>query len=181
MNLLLKTPRLQIAEWEESMAEALSRLSQDAENRRFLPDEVFETPAQAKNAIAQLQACRKTGTGAQVCPILLTDGTLAGHVELCPLKGGEKDAWEAGYHIGTPYRGRGYAAEALLVFLPEILPQMGLKSCWGICERENIASCRVLERCGFQLHDARQAQMHGHSGVILRYIYTLPEGKIQKE
>lgn len=181
MSLFLKTPRLQIAEWEDNMAEALSRLSQDAENRRFLPDEVFETSMQAKNAIAQLQACRKTGTGAQVCPILLTDGTLAGHVELCPLKGGEKDAWEAGYHIGTPWRGRGYAAEALAAFLPEMLPRLGCRQCWGICERENIASCRVLERCGFQLHDARQAQMHGHTGMILRYIYTLPEGKIQKE
>ena len=119
--MLLTTPRLVLREWEPDMAAALCALSQDPENRRFLPDEVFETPQAAENAITSLLQNRKTGEGPQVLAVLQKDGPLVGHVELCPLEGTAD--WEIGYHIGAPWRGRGYAAEGLRAFLPAMLPE----------------------------------------------------------
>lgn len=57
--MLLTTPRLVLREWVPDMAAALCALSQDPENRRFLPDEVFETPQAAGNAITSLLQNRK--------------------------------------------------------------------------------------------------------------------------
>lgn len=176
--ILIQTARLRITEWEPSMAAALSRISQDRENRRFLPDEVFETPEQALEAIQRLLRCRETGKGAQVLPVLLPEGTLIGHVEIAPL---EDARWEAGYHIGALWRGQGYAAEALEAFLPVILPELGLTHCWGICAEENRASRRVLERCGFQPAEEKETRAHGRPAVMLRYSYTLPKAETQKE
>ena len=137
--MLLTTQRLALREWEPSMAADLCALSQDPENRRFLPDEVFETSAEAEE-------------------------TLEGTAD-----------WEIGYHIGAPWRGRGYAAEALGAFLPAILPGMGLTMVYGICAEENEASRRVLERCGFSLWKRRTAVLYGRPAVLLKYRYLLPE------
>lgn len=82
----LETARLVLAEWEPAMAAALCALSQDPENRRFLPDEVFETPEEADAAICRLLQYRRTGGGAQVLAVLQKDGALAGHVELVPCR-----------------------------------------------------------------------------------------------
>lgn len=170
----LETARLVLAEWEPAMAAALCALSQDPENRRFLPDEVFETPEEAEAAIRRLLQYRRTGGGAQVLAVLQKDGTLVGHVELSPLEE-PAGAWEAGYHIGAPYRGRGYAAEALAAFLPAMLPALGLREVFGICEASNGASCSVLERCGFRLCVQKPAVVYGRPAIMRKYRYTLPE------
>ena len=97
----LETARLVLAEWEPAMAAALCALSQDPENRRFLPDEVFETPEEAEAAIRRLLQYRRTGGGAQVLAVLQKDGTLVGHVELSPLEE-PAGAWEAAAaHCGS--------------------------------------------------------------------------------
>lgn len=169
----LETARLVLAEWEPAMAAALCTLSQDPENRRFLPDEVFETPEEAEAAIRRLLQYRRTG-GAQVLAVLQKDGTLVGHAELSPLEE-PAGAWEVGYHIGAPCRGRGYAAEALAAFLPAMLPALGLREAFGICEASNIASCSVLERCGFRLCVQKPAVVYGRPAIMRKYRYTLPE------
>ena len=171
--MLLTTQRLALREWEPDMAADLCALSQDPENRRFLPDEVFETSAEAEETIASLLQNRKTGEGPQVLAVLQQDGPLVGHVELCPLEGTAD--WEIGYHIGAPWRGRGYAAEGLRAFLPAILPGMGLAMVYGICAEENEASRRVLERCGFSLWERRTAVLYGRPAVLWKYRYLLPE------
>lgn len=171
--MLLTTQRLALREWEPSMAADLCALSQDPENRRFLPDEVFETSAEAEETIASLLQNRKTGEGPQVLAVLQKDGPLVGHVELCPLEGTED--WEVGYHIGAPWRGRGYAAEALGAFLPAMLPEMGLTMVYGICREDNVPSRRVMEKCGFSLALRRRAVIYGQAAVLLKYRYLLPE------
>jgi hypothetical protein len=45
MNKLLQTDRLYITEFTENMAHSVHINSLDEANRRFLPDEVFETEA----------------------------------------------------------------------------------------------------------------------------------------
>lgn len=171
--MLLTTPRLVLREWVPDMAAALCALSQDPENRRFLPDEVFETPQAAGNAITSLLQNRKTGEGPQVLALLQKDGPLVGHVELCPLEGTAD--WEVGYHIGAPWRGRGYAAEGLRAFLPAMLPEMGLRAVYGICREDNVPSRRVMEKCGFSLALRRRAVIYGQAAVLLKYRYLLPE------
>ena len=147
-KLLLCTARLTVRELDLSMAHCISRLSQDDAMRRFMPDEVFETDADAAAILALLISQYGRCEGPLVYAVLLQDQEVIGHVEAAPLENGE---WEIGYHIGAGYVRNGYATEALQTFLPFIIEQLQQPSLYGVCVEENVASQRVLEKCGFQL------------------------------
>lgn len=55
-----------------------------------------------------------------------------------------------GYWIGEPYWGRGYATEAALAALDYAFEVGGLNQMLGDCRITNVASRRVLEKCGFE-------------------------------
>ena len=97
----LETKRLRIGEWTPELAEALFYLSQDESNQRFLPDEAFDTIAQAQAAIAEYIVNRHAGTGTQSCPVFRKGGTCIGHVALCPMEDWDEEAWEIECHCGA--------------------------------------------------------------------------------
>lgn len=142
----IETDRLIITEFTPDMAESVHKNSLDADNRRFVPDEVFETVDEAAETIDYLMGGYLHSGGPLVYPVLRKDGPLIGHVQAIPMDDG---AWEIGYHIGGAYTKHGYAAEAVRAFLPVILPRLGISEIAGICLAENIASVKVMERCGF--------------------------------
>ena len=142
----IKTERLVIKEFSRDMAMAVHKNSLDEDTRRFLPDEVFETVEDAEETIDFLMSQYGGTDGPLVYPVLLKDGTNIGYVQAVPI---EDDDWEIGYHIGKAYTCKGYATEAVMAFLPVIMSDLGIKKISGICVKENIASCKVLEKIGF--------------------------------
>ena len=143
----LQSDRLFITQFTLDMAESVHLNSLDADNRRFLPDEVFETAAVAEDIIASLMQFYDKDGKAKVYPILLNDGNQIGHVQAVPTRKG----WEIGYHIGERFTGNGYATEAVKAFLPFIMDQLNINEIVGVCHSNNIASCKVMEKCGFAL------------------------------
>ena len=57
----LETERLIITEFDLSMAEVVHKNSLDEDNRRFVPDEVFETVEDARETIEFLMGCYESG------------------------------------------------------------------------------------------------------------------------
>ena len=106
----LKTDRLQITEFDESMVPSVHLNSLDEDTRNFVPDEVFETEEKAREVVTFLMSCYGDDEGPLVYPVLTLDGEHIGYVQAVPL---ENDTWEIGYHITKAHRGNGYAAEAL--------------------------------------------------------------------
>jgi len=164
----IETERLVIGELTMEMAEAIHRNSLDEDNRRFVPDEVFETVEKAADTVRFLMGVYKTGNGPLVYPVLLKDGTCIGYVQAVPL---EKGVWEVGYHIGGSYTGRGYATEAVKAFLPVIMPMLGISRIAGICLAENRASVKVMERCGFVKEFVGIGPYQGAQRSICRFYY----------
>ena len=62
----LETERLIITEFDLSMVESVHKNSLDDDNRRFVPDEVFETVEEAKETIEFLMSVYESGDGPQV-------------------------------------------------------------------------------------------------------------------
>ena len=89
----IETERLIIAELDMSMAQSVHLNSLDDDNRRFVPDEVFETVEDAAETIEFLMNCYKTGDGPLVYPILLKNGANIGYVQAVPF---ENATWEIG-------------------------------------------------------------------------------------
>ena len=144
--MIIETERLIITEFTMDMAEAVHVNSLDEDNRRFVPDEVFETVEEAAETVEFLIGVYKNGDGPLVYPVLLKDGTYVGYVQAVPFDDG---TWEIGYHIGSNYTKQGYATEAVKAFLPVIMPKLGISRIVGICLADNKASAKVMERCGF--------------------------------
>lgn len=143
----LETKRLIITEFTIDMAQAVHENSLDEDTRKFLPDEVFETPEDARETIAFLMTQYSTEDGPLVYPVVTKAGNIIGYVQLVPIEEG----WEIGYHIAEKYRGLGYATEAVSEFMPAIAKRKGISEIYGICMKENVASVRVMEKCGFEI------------------------------
>jgi len=83
----------------------------------------------------------------------------------------EDGAWEVGYHIGGKYTGNGFATEAVKAFLPAMAELLGLKAVYGISRKENIASCRVLEKCGFETLFVGTGAYQGRQREIVKGVW----------
>lgn len=168
----IETERLILTEFTPEMTQAVHENSLDADNRRFVPDEVFETVEEAAETIGFLRSQYGRTDGPLVYPALLKDGTYIGYVQAVPL---EEGVWEIGYHIGERYTKRGYATEAVRAFLPVILPMLGLTWMRGVCLADNFASRKVMERCGFCKEFEGIGPYQGEDRMICRYRYD-PKG-----
>ena len=165
---LMETERLVIAQFTPDMAQAVHENSLDEDTRRFVPDEVFETVEEAAETVAFLMSRYDSAEGPFVYPILLRDGSNIGYVQLAPIEEG----WEIGYHVAKQHTRHGYATEAVRAFLPKMAERMGLKEIWGVCLRENTASLRVMEKCGFRPVYAGRGAYQGREREIVKEIWT---------
>ena len=140
----VETERFVITEADESMAEAIHKNSLDEDNRRFVPDEVFETPAEAQKIVQSFLEWYKQERAPLVYPIILK---------------------------AKLYTGNGYATEAVKAFLPIIMPKLKIDKIIGECLQENVASAAVLEKCGFVLEYKGLGNYQGESRNICKYLY----------
>ena len=162
----LETQRLTITEFTPDMAQAVHENSLDEDNRRFVPDEVFETPEEAAETIEYLMSQYGGQDGPLVYPVVLKDGTNIGYVQAVPLNEG---GWEIGYHIAAGYTGRGYASEAVRAFLPVIMDHLGIERMAGVCLADNAATRKVMEKCGFVPAYRGIGPYQGQEREICRY------------
>ena len=168
--LSIETERLTITEFTMEMAEDVHKNSLDEDNRRFVPDEVFETAEEARETVEFLMSRYGGNEGPFVYPVLLKgDKTNIGYVQLAPVEEG----WEVGYHIAKKHTGKGYAAEAVKGFLPVMMKEHHLNQIIGICVAENYASRRVMEKCGFAKLFEGIGPYQGQEINICRYLYTV--------
>lgn len=143
----IKTSHLTITTFSPDMAQSVYENSQDEDTKRFVPDEVYDSAEEARAAIEFLMSRYDSTDGPFVYPIITNDGGQnIGYVQLCKL---EEETWEIGYHIAKQFTGKGYATEAVKAFLPVMAKKLNIKEVYGICLAENLASIRVLEKCGF--------------------------------
>ena len=142
----IETERLILTDFTLDMVEDVHKNSLDEDNRRFVPDEVFETVEEARETVSFLMGQYGSEEGPFVHPILLKTGENIGYVQLVFIG----DGWELGYHIAKAYTGKGYATEAARAFLPAMAEKYHLDHIYGICLADNLASVRVMEKCGFE-------------------------------
>ena len=163
----LETERLIITDFTLDMAQAVHENSLDEDNRRFVPDEVFETVDEARETIEYLMGQYGGEEGPFVHPVLLKTGENIGYVQLVNIGEG----WELGYHIAKVHTGRGYATEAARAFLPAMAEKYRLDSILGICLVDNLASVRVMEKLGFENVFTGVGPYQGAQRPIVRNIW----------
>ncbi|MCQ2975505.1 MAG: GNAT family N-acetyltransferase [Bacteroidales bacterium] len=153
------------------MAQTVQKNSVDEDNKRFVPDEVWETVEEVEETLEFLISQYGSFEGPLVYPIIVKENNdNVGYVQLVPIEDGK---WEIGYHIAKRCTGNGYATEALRAFLPVIAKAANLTEIYGICLAENNASCAVMIKCGFTNVYSGMGLYQGTDREIIKNVWKL--------
>lgn len=142
----LTTERLVLRQFTMDDLPALFRIVQEPDIFRYFPTKSAWTMEKTESALAhQLNNWRTVGYG-QWAVTMKDSGQLMGWcgMEFLP----DTNETEAGYLLSNMFWGKGYATEAARASLKFGLETVGLKEVIGLTDPENIASQRVLEKCG---------------------------------
>jgi RimJ/RimL family protein N-acetyltransferase len=96
---------------------------------------------------------------------VVVDGRLVGHV-LSFEQFGER---EVSYWIGKEYWGRGITTRALSLFLDE----EGVRPLYARAAKDNVASLRVLAKCGFTIVGEDRGYANARGAEIEEYVLKL--------
>ena len=96
---------------------------------------------------------------------VLVDGRVAGHVSSFQQLGKP----EVTYWIGRKYWGKGVATQAL----SQLLAQVQTRPIYARAAKDNVASIRVLEKCGFTITGEDKGFANARGKEIEEFILTL--------
>lgn len=158
MSLILQTERLLIREHAPEDALALHRLNTDPEVMRYTHEEPSPGVEAMRQAILDYPDYKRYGYGRWTVEYEAQVIGFAGPKYLEEL--GETDV---GYRLLPNFWGRGLATEAVQAIAEHCFRRIRLPRLIGLVLPDNIASIRVLEKCGFLFERAID-----YDGVIAR-------------
>ena len=149
LRLSLRPPVLEDAGW------IFGSYAQDPDVTRYL---VWQPHRNIEETLAYLRRCLSAWEGGSAFPWVITrkgDGQPIGMIEI------RRDEHKAdiGYVLSKAEWGRGYMSEAAEEIVSWALGQSQLYRVWAVCDVENLASARVLEKAGME-----------REGVLRRWI-----------
>ena len=145
---LISNETISICYMDESMCFDVWQNSLDENNRRFVPDEVFETLEIATEVVNDLIDSYQSKDGPFVYAVIRNEDEVnLGYVQLVKIDLG----FEIGYHIAKQFNGNGYATNAVKLFLEYLKQNTDYKEIYGVALADNHASRRVLEKNRFKL------------------------------
>ena len=169
-SIVAENDRLQIVRMNQSMYYDVYRNSQDRNNRKYVPDEVFDSLEEASETVDRIIDRYDSEEGPFVYAVIRKDdGANMGYVQLAK----REEEWEIGYHIAEIYAGKGYATEAVNLFLNQVKCNASFKQIVGIALAGNKASRRVLEKCGFEVVFEGVGLYQGRKRKIVKAIKRL--------
>ena len=155
---------------DTSMYQDVWQNSLDENNRKFVPDEVFETLDDAQDVVDQIIEWYKGTEGPFIYAVIRNEDSMnMGYVQLVKIEEG----WEIGYHIAEKYTNHGYASMALSLFLEYLKQKKDINTVYGIALADNLASRKVLQKNGFELYFEGEGMYQGSPRRIIKTIKHL--------
>ncbi|WDI31416.1 GNAT family protein [Hyphococcus flavus] len=143
----LRTAKLSDYEQWASLRE-ISREHLIAWEEDWAPDQL--SIAVFKRRLASQAKDAKRGGGLSLSVFRRDDRVMVGGVTLTNVRYGASRSGILGYWIGAPYVRLGYGAKAVAAMLDHLFDAISLNRVIAACQPENIASQKLLERCGFK-------------------------------
>ena len=167
MKLVKEGQRISLFYINETMINDIWQNSLDKNNRKYVPDEVFETLEETSSVVKQIIHNYQTNESPLVFAVFTNEAKQnIGYVQLVKISEG----YEIGYHIYEKFTNQGYATEALGLFLDYLKENTHLDMIYGIALAINRASRRVLEKNGFTLIYEGVGPYQGKKRKIIKMI-----------
>ncbi|CAN5898567.1 GNAT family N-acetyltransferase [soil metagenome] len=148
MDYLLETERLRFREMYPEDAEAMFNLNSDPEVVQYTGDGAFENVAAAKDFLIAYRDVYKTNGYARWIVELKSTGEILGW---CGLKLHPDKSTDVGYRFYKKYWRNGYATESAKACIDYGFSVLKLDRIVAHARKENLASVRVLEKCGMKI------------------------------
>jgi RimJ/RimL family protein N-acetyltransferase len=149
MNYLFETDRLRFRPITPDDAEAMMELNSDFEVVQYTGDVAFESVEAAREFLAgRLEVYHKYKRGRLIAELKST-GEILGWAGL--RYDPEQDETDVGYRFHKKFWGNGYATESAKAFIDYGFNVLGLDRIVAHARKENVASLRVLEKCGMKI------------------------------
>ncbi|TGE28955.1 GNAT family N-acetyltransferase [Hymenobacter metallicola] len=150
----LETPRLLLREMLPTDAPGILALDSDPEVLRYVPGQLLKTLEEAAGVIAYIrQQYAQNGIGRWAVVRRDTQEFIG----WCGIKlvndyhtNGRTNYYDIGYRLLRQHWGQGFASEAARASLAYAFDTLKLPEIHATARRENLASCRILERLGLR-------------------------------
>ena len=158
----IETPSLVLRPLTLGDTRRMLEMSQEDCARQWLPSQIYRDERHAATAIeyliGQFNLDASPATNAFVFGVEeKPTGRLIGHVGLSPLF----DTVEVGFGIATSEQRKGYATQGVARVCAWGLERFSLPAIVGVTDEENVASQRVLIRCGFSRKEEKMMRLQG--------------------
>jgi ribosomal-protein-alanine N-acetyltransferase len=142
------TERLRFRKMYPGDAEAMFELNSDPEVVQYTGDVAFENVEAAEKFLTAYQDVYKTNGYARWIVELKSTGEILGW---CGLKLHPDKSTDVGYRFYKRCWGKGYASESAKACIDYGFSILNLQRIVAHARKENIASLRVLEKCGLKI------------------------------
>jgi RimJ/RimL family protein N-acetyltransferase len=140
-RLLLRKPMM------EDASPIFKLYAQDQDVTRYLTFKPHQSIEETKTFLKRCLNNWKNETSFPWTIIRMKDNQLVGMVEIVSL---DQSGIQLGYVLAKSYWGNGYMTEVLRKIIDWAFRQNDTYRVWAMCDIENIASTRVMERAGMQ-------------------------------
>ena len=149
MQTVFETERLRARKFEPRDAERVYEYHLDEEVKKWIPNESYESPEEAREAAAFFADC----VDRRILPYVLAvelkqTGKLIGDAGINEVEGSSGEI-EIGFVICPECRNRGYASELVQAMTEFAFQNFPIRALCGRVMKGNSASVRVLEKCGY--------------------------------
>ena len=177
----IETPSLVLRPLVLGDTQRMLEMSQEDCARQWLPSQIYRDERHAGTAIeyliGQFNLDASPTTNAFVFGVEeKVTGRLIGHVGLSPLF----DTVEVGFGIATSEQRKGYATEGVARVCAWGLERFSLPAIVGVTDKANVASQRVLIRCGFNRKEEKLMRLQGVDRPAVVFELRKKEAQLRK-
>ena len=143
----LKTPRLRLRKVKSEDAEAIFReYAQDPEVTRYVSWQAHQSLDETRDYVRSCLLAWDTRKAFNWVIESREESQLMGMIvaRVNPAK------WELGFVLARRHWGRGYMTEAVKAVIEWAQRRGGIYRVWAVCDIDNIASARVMEKSGMR-------------------------------
>jgi RimJ/RimL family protein N-acetyltransferase len=107
-----------------------------------------------------------TGSTIGIVYAIIYNGILVGSISAIPGEFEKQRTAEVGYWVARAYWGQGIASSALEEFTQRVFESTNLIRLYASVFEENLASVRVLSKCGYKLDAVLQSAIYKNGSVF---------------
>ena len=158
----------------EKDAPQLVEVCNDGDIQKYL--RLNKLPYTEEDALSFIRYCQfseKRGAKGEQCFAIVYNNMVVGCISYRRDRGCHAHCAEVGYYVGKQYQNKNLAERSLKLLSKLIFVDESVTRLYAVPACENVASCKVLEKCGFVREGTMRKYFYKNDVYYDCYLYAL--------